>query len=35
MVRFSQIKGVWVVLASQISFNLQLERFDEFMLWLI
>ena len=32
MMRFSQIKGVGVGLASQISLRLPLERFDGFML---
>ena len=35
MIRFLQIKGVGVGLASQISFHSLLERFDGFMLRLI
>ena len=35
MIRFSQIKGVGVGLASQISFHLPLESFDELMMRLI
>ena len=35
MIRFWQIKGVGVGLASQISFQPPLERFDGFMLRLI
>ena len=31
MIRFSQINGVWVGLASQISFHPSLERFDGFI----